>query len=311
MDVSIVIPAFNEAKNILPLYKELKAVLDKTKKSYEIIFINDGSTDSTFAEIKKVHAKDKKVKCIIFRKNFGQTAAMDAGFKKAQGDVIIAMDADMQNDSKDIPRLLAKIKEGYDIVSGWRKKRQDSFGKHAASRIRAWLAKKLLHTELNDFGCTLKAYRKECVKDLDLYGEMHRYIPAIMATKGFKITEIEVNHRSRKYGKTKYGFRRILKGSLDLAYLKFWSDYSAKPLHFFGSFGISLSLLGIFVALLKIYDLLANQISLTVGPLLLLSVLLFITGIQFILFGFLSEIQVRTYFSTKKEPNYSIKEVLE
>ncbi len=306
MDLSIVIPVKNEGENLEALHRELSQTLAKLG-SYEIIFINDGSTDRSLEALKKIQKRDSHVVVIQFRKNFGQTAAMDAGFKQAQGNVIIPMDADLQNDPKDIPKLLVKLKEGYDVVSGWRKNRQDSAGKSVSSRLAHFLRQVLIKEEIHDSGCTLKAYKKECFKDLNLYGEMHRYIPAILKLKGFKIGEAVVNHRPRKAGKTKYGTTRLVKGFFDLLFIKFWNDYSVRPIHFFGSLGLFQYLVAILIFLEQIWKAIYVVGKLDLGPLIVLSVLLIITGTLTIMFGFLAEIMIREYY--KDRVPYSIEAV--
>lgn len=295
-DLSIVIPAYNEEKNIIPLYKEITGVLKKLNRDYEIIFVDDGSKDRTFTLIESVTKKDKKVKVIKFRKNFGQTAALDAGFKNSKGKIIIAMDADLQNDPNDIPRLLNKIAEGYDVVSGWRYKRKDGFFKNSFSRIAHLLRALITKEKIHDSGCTLKAYKKECFKDLDLYGEMHRFIPSILSWKGFKIGEIKVNHRKRKYGKTKYGLMRLIKGLLDLIVLKFWMQYSARPIHLFGGAGILSLLLGFLIGTYLIIVRTIYKTPLYNRPLLLLVILLIVLGIQLFALGLLADIMVKNYY---------------
>ncbi len=211
--ISVVIPAYNEEKNIQPLYDALREVLEEP---YEIVFVEDGSSDQTFQKLKELNNKDKNVRVVKFAKNYGQTAAMDAGFKNTSGDIVIAMDADLQNDPKDIPRLVAKLNEGYDCVSGWRANRKDKFSKKLFSRFANLLRKILINDNIHDSGCSLKAYKKECLKDLNLYSDMHRFIPALLRIRGCKIGEIKVNHKPRLYGETKYGFKRIFKGFSDL-----------------------------------------------------------------------------------------------
>ncbi|HLD05554.1 MAG TPA: glycosyltransferase family 2 protein [Candidatus Nanoarchaeia archaeon] len=306
MDLSIVIPVKNEAENIEPLHKELSQTLTKLG-SYEIIFVNDGSTDRSLEVLRRLQKRDSHVVVIQFRKNFGQTAAMDAGFKQAQGDIIIPMDADLQNDPKDIPKLLNKLREGFDVVSGWRKNRQDSAGKSISSRLAHLLRQLLIKEEIHDSGCTLKAYKKECFKDLNLYGEMHRYIPAILRLKGFKIGEVIVNHRPRKSGKTKYGTTRIVKGFFDLLFIKFWNDFSVRPIHFFGSLGLFQYFLAALIFLEQVWKAVYVVGSLELGPLMVLSVLLIITGTLTIMFGFLAEIMIREYY--KDRVPYSIETV--
>jgi len=311
MDLSVVIPVYDEEKNIEPLYRQLTSVLNKLGKSYEIIFIDDGSKDATFGKIRKLHEKDKRVKCIRFIKNFGQTAAFNAGLHRAKGNVIITMDGDLQNDPSDIPKLLSKMKEGYDVVSGWRFDRKDPIGKRIPSRFQNWLAKRWTGLNIHDLGCSLKAYSKESVSGIELFGEMHRYVAAIVAMNGYSVGEVKVKHHLRKFGRTKYGLKRLLKGFLDLAYIKFWSDYSTRPLHLFGLIGIALLAFGFILGLAKVVSDMITVGTTYVTPLILLSALCMILGIQFITFGFLGEIQVRTYYKTAKETNYKIKETLE
>lgn len=310
MELSVVIPVFNEEENIPILYSSLKKVLNKLRKSYEIIFIDDGSKDGTFDKLKNIHRKDRKVKIIKFRKNFGQTAALNAGFRYSKGKIVITMDGDLQNDPQDIPRIIEKMNEGYDLVSGWRYKRKDPFFKRLFSKFSNWMARRLTGVKLHDFGCSLKCYRKFVLKDLDLFGEMHRFIPAMVIMKGFSVSEIVVKHNERRHGKTKYGAGRLIKGLLDLVYIKFWSDYSTRPLHLFGLFGLILFIFGSLIAFYKVFiQLLVLGMPLDIGPLLLLSVLFIITGVQFIVFGFLAEILIRTYYGKEKE-TFSIEKII-
>lgn len=310
--LSIVIPVHNEEGNIQSLHKEIKKTFpllkNKSISDYEVIFINDGSTDSTQEILESLKKKEKnKLKIIQFRKNFGQTAALKAGFELARGDFIVTMDGDLQNDPSDIPKLIDKLNEGYDAVSGWRHKRQDPLTKKISSKIMNSLRKTLIGDNLNDYGCSLKIYKKECVKDLQLSGELHRYITAYLHIKGYKIGEIKVNHRPRKAGKTKYKFNRGINGLLDLFYLKFWEGFSDRPLHFFGRLGIYQWVLAVIIVIEQIIKaFIVNE--LTFGPLLALASLLVITGLLFIIFGFLSEMMSRSYF--KQEEKYSIKKIL-
>ncbi|MHA1677503.1 MAG: glycosyltransferase family 2 protein [Promethearchaeota archaeon] len=306
--LSIVIPTYNEEKNVVLLYRAIKEVLDKITKNYEIIYVDDGSRDRTFLNLKELHERDKRVKVIKFRRNFGQTAAMDAGFKFASSDIIIGMDADLQNDPRDIPRLIAKINEGYDCVSGWRVNRRDSFSKKIFSKFANFLRHTLIHDKIHDSGCSLKAYRKECFDNLDLYGEMHRFIPALLKIQGFRIGEIKVRHHSRKHGKTKYTMKRVLKGFIDLLNVWFWQKFSSRPLHLFGGMGIIMNLLGTIVGLyLLIMKFFYGQ-GIANRPLLLLAVLLVILGIQFLVFGVLADMIIKLYYQENK--NYNIKEIL-
>jgi glycosyltransferase involved in cell wall biosynthesis len=306
MKLSIVLPIYNEELNIKPLYNSLKSVLNYMKYKYEIIYVDDGSTDNSLNYVKDLRKKDKNVKIIKFRKNFGQTAALDAGLKYATGDYMIILDADLQNDPKDIPRLIHKIKEGYDLVVGWRYDRKDPFFKKLSSSCARLLKRLILKEEIHDPGCTLKIFTKEAVRGLKLHGEMHRYITALLKLKGYKITEIKVRHLSRLHGKTKYSSKRLIKGFLDLLILKFWMDYSTRPIHFFGGLGILFSLIGFILGIYLLIDkFIFNQL---IGnrPLLLFSVLLIILGFLLLIFGFLADIMVKIYYNQKNEEPYSI-----
>tara|TARA_Y100000034_G_C6907691_1_gene421742 strand:+ start:4813 stop:5763 length:951 start_codon:yes stop_codon:yes gene_type:complete len=302
--ISVVVPIFNEEGNIPELYLRLTNVFRKLGGDYELIFIDDGSKDCSLLRLKDLQQKDKHVKIIKFRKNFGQSAAMNAGFKYARGEIFISMDGDLQNFPEDIPKLLAKLDEGCDVVSGWRIEREDPFGKRIFSKFANKLRKKLTKEIIHDSGCSLKAYKKETLENINLYGEMHRYIPALISQYGFKIREIEVRHGDRKHGKTKYGTGRLIKGFLDLMYIKFWLDYSKRPLHFFGVPGMSLVVIGFILGVVKTiitFLLFLKHGKISVGPLLLASIFLMIVGVLFITFGFLAEIQIRLYYDTKKD----------
>ncbi len=312
--ISIVIPVYDEEKNISLLYSSLKDILKKIKRTHEIIFVDDGSRDQTLGNLIEIKKKDKNVKIIKFRRNFGQSAAMDAGFKLARGSIIIAMDADLQNDPNDIPRLITKIDQGYDVVSGWRYNRKDSFSKRMFSKFANKLYRKLTGIRIHDSGCSLKAYKKQAIGTINLYGEMHRHIPALLCAQGFKIGEIKVKHKKRKFGKTKYGYSRLLKGFLDLLYVYFWIRYSHKPLHFFGKWGIVQiimgGVIGIFKAINLFIKILIQDQVVFVGPLLLLAVLLIISGTLFILFGFLAEMKIRLFFTQSKKTYYNIEKII-
>ena len=223
--ISVVIPVYNEIENLSRLYEELLEVLDTIDQDYEIIFIDDGSTDGSFNLLREMGESDEKVHVIKLRRNFGQTAALQAGFNAAKGEILITLDADLQNDPNDIPRLIEKIEEGWDVVSGWRKNRNDSISKKIPSKILNWLSRRMTNLKIHDLGCTLRAYKKEAVQNLELYGELHRYLLILISWRGFKITEIEVNHRKREHGKTKYGYSRIITGFLDLVLVKFLLSY--------------------------------------------------------------------------------------
>ena len=310
--LSVIIPVYNEEGSVLELYGQIKnSVLEIIKKgkisSYEIIFINDGSIDRTQRILEEIAKKDKSLGVIQLKKNFGQTAALRAGFDVARGDLIVTMDGDLQNDPADITNLIDKLNEGYDVVSGWRYKREDRFFKKILSKSMNSLRKWLIGDSLHDYGCSLKIYKKECIRDLELFGELHRYITAYLYIKGYKIGEIKVSHRLRITGKTKYRFNRGINGILDLFYLKFWSDFSDRPLHFFGRLGIYQWVLALIIGIEQIIKALIMQ-ELRFGPLLALGSMLVITGLLFVIFGFLSEMISRSYF--KEEKIYSIKKIL-
>ncbi|MDP3766292.1 MAG: glycosyltransferase family 2 protein [Nanoarchaeota archaeon] len=310
VELSVVIPAYNEQENVELVYRKLKPVLNKLKKRFEIIYVDDGSTDNTFGILKRLHERDSSVKVIKFRKNFGQTAAFDAGFKQASGSIIITMDADLQNDPEDVPKLIDKLDEGFDVVCGWRINRKDPLMKRLASIISNALRHLITEDRIHDSGCSLKAYRKECFKDLDLYGEMHRYIPSILSWNGFKITEIPVRHNPRKFGKTKYNYTRLLKGFLDLIIVKFWMQYSARPIHLFGGFGILSLVMGLIIGAYLAFIKLFYKTTIGNRPLLLLGILLIILGVILIVFGILADIMVKVYYKVTRK-SYSIDKKLE
>ncbi|KKT74724.1 MAG: Glycosyl transferase family 2 [Candidatus Nomurabacteria bacterium GW2011_GWA1_46_11] len=306
---SIIVPVYNEQENIEPLTHQLTEVLTKTGKTYEIIFIDDGSTDNSFAILQKLHRRYQTVKVIRFRRNFSKTPALMAGFNWARGKVIVTMDGDLQNDPKDLPRFFAKIKEGYDLVIGWRRQRDDPISKTIPTIIYNILTRWVSKTHLHDSNCGFKAFRSEVLRDIDLYGEMHRYIPAFLGAQGYKIAEIKVIHHKRRFGKSKYGFFRMLWGVSDLLYVQFWLDYSTKPIHFLGSIGLIQYGLAGLIIIEQIIKAVIDR-ALTLGPLLMLAVLFTVTGTLCILFGFLAEIQIRTFFTGSKTKTYSVKQTL-
>ncbi|MGA2587026.1 MAG: glycosyltransferase family 2 protein [Candidatus Aminicenantales bacterium] len=311
IDVSFVIPVFNEEENLPDLYRELSAACEKISGAIEIIFIEDGSEDGSFAALAKIQAGDRRVKVIRLRKNFGQTAALSAGFDLARGGIVITLDADLQNDPADAPLLIAKIREGYDIVSGWRIKRKDKFvSRRLPSKAANWFISKITKVKLHDYGCTLKAFRLEVVKHIKLYGEMHRFIPAIASTMGVAIAEVPVNHRPRIHGQSKYNITKSIRVFLDLLTVKFLLSYSTRPLQIFGLFGLIAGLAGVVLGGVLSYERIISKQSIANRPLLLLAVLLIVIGIQFITMGLLGEIMVRAYHEAVEKHIYAVREVI-
>jgi glycosyltransferase involved in cell wall biosynthesis len=310
MTLSIVIPIYNEEENIHILHEKLKEVLDPLEKEYEILFVDDGSTDRTLSILEEIQAKDKRVIVLSLRRNFGQTAAFAAGFDFARGDVIITMDGDLQNDPADIPKLLELIKDN-DLVSGWRKKRKDPFfTRRLPSKAANWLISNVTGVKLHDYGCSLKAYRRDVIKNLKLYGEMHRFIPAVASWYGVRIAEVETVHYPRLRGRSKYGISRTIKVVLDLITVKFLQSFSTKPIQFFGPVGIICGLLGFLISLYLAADKLLFGRDIGGRPLLLLGALLIIVGIQLIGMGLLGEMLVRVYHESQRKPIYVIKKIL-
>ncbi len=312
MNLSIVIPLYNEEENVEPLYAQLKASLDGAGREYEIIIVDDGSTDGSFEVLKRLHESDERLKAIRFRRNFGQTAAFAAGFDRSQGQVVITMDADLQNDPADIPLLLEKIEEGYDVVSGWRVHRQDPFlTRRVPSIIANWLISQVTGVHLHDYGCSLKAYRREVVKNVQLYGELHRFIPAIANWMGVSVAEVPVRHYARRFGKSKYGLSRTARVLLDLLTVRFLLSYSTRPIHIFGGLGLISFAAGIGLGGYLSYVKFALGQDIGDRPLLLLAILLMVLGVQLISMGLLGELVVRTYYETLDKPIYAVREVLD
>jgi len=309
--LSIVLPVFNEAENIELQYKHIVDAMNKTPYSYEIVFVDDGSIDNSFKLLELIAANDRHVHVVQFRRNFGQTAAMAAGIDYAKGDIIIFMDSDLQNDASDIPLLVQKIEEGYDVVSGWRKNRHDKLlSRKIPSRIANWLIAKITGVHLHDLGCSLKAYRGEIIRQVNLYGEMHRFIPVHASWIGASIVEVPVQHHSRKFGKSKYGIQRTFKVLLDLATVKFMGSYSTKPNYIFGGIGLLLLVLSGISGIIVIAMKLLLHHSMIRNPLLLFTVMLIILGIMFILLGILAEIMIRIYHESQKLPPYRVKKYI-
>jgi len=307
--LSIVVPAYNEEKNIIPLYEQLKDILHGFGP-YEIIFVDDGSYDNTFKILKNIASKDRKVKVIRFKRNFGQSAALNAGFRNSKGEIIITMDADLQNHPSDIPKLLDKIHR-FDIVCGWRKNRQDPlFSKKMPSLISNWLARKLTGVDIHDFGCTLRAYKKDVVDDLDVYGELHRYIPAIAKINKYSVTEVSVKHSARRYGKTKYGMKRLFKGMSDLLTVAFLERFGKRPGHFFNSLGLTSFGIGSLILFILVLHTLINWGISIDRPLLYISIILIIGGIQFTTLGLMSEMITRLRYEMEGRKFYKIKETI-
>ena len=309
--LSILIPIYNEGGNLALLYEKLASALKKAGRAYEIIFVDDGSSDGSLEILLDIRDRNPNVKIISFSRNFGQTAALSAGIDFSKGDILIPMDGDLQNDPEDIVALLQKIEEGYDVVSGWRKDRKDYFFRRRlpsmiANKIISWIGGVHLH----DYGCTLKAYRRDILKNIRLYGEMHRFIPIYAQWIGARVSEIPVRHFSRGSGTSKYGMSRVFKVILDLMVVKFLLSYSQKPIYVFGGMGLLMILGGFCSGVYALYMKLFEGVSFILTPLPLLCVLLFMLGFLSILMGFLAEILTRTYYESQGKPTYQIKETI-
>lgn len=310
MKISLVIPVYNEVESVPPLDRAIRQALQGLE--YEVVYVDDGSTDGSVEALEEIVRQDSSTsRLIVLRRNFGQTAAMAAGIDNSVGEVIVTLDADMQNDPADIPLLIQKIDEGYDVVSGWRVERQDAaLRRRLPSRVANWLISKVTGVRLHDYGCTLKAYRREVLEGFHLYGEMHRFIPAYAGGVGARIIEVPVRHHPRRFGRTKYGLERTLKVILDLLTVKFLTSYAAKPIYVFGGAGMgmiggSLVVLVVLVGRRALYE--EHMIR---SPLLMLSVMLFILGFQSILLGLLAELTVRTYHESQAKPTYSVRRII-
>lgn len=307
-ELSLFLPVLDEEENLRPMYEKIRAALDALGKSAEVIFVDDGSTDKSLSILKDIAASDSRVRVISLRRNYGQTAAMSAGIDAARGDILIPMDADLQNDPADIKRLLDKLDEGYDVVSGWRKNRQDKLisrkiPSQIANRVISWIGGVPLH----DYGCSLKAYRREVIQDVRLYGEMHRFIPIYASWAGARVTEIPVDHHARTMGKSKYGISRTIKVIFDLMTIKFMASYQTKPIYVFGTFGMIAFLLaliaGIWAIVLKF-----EGTSFILTPLPVITVVMLAISVQFFLMGLLAELLVRTYHESQDKAIYAVRE---
>jgi glycosyltransferase involved in cell wall biosynthesis len=305
-EISIVIPLYNEEQSLRELYDKIRNGLNRIGR-YEIIFVDDGSTDGSMRVLHDLRNRDRRVKIIRFRRNYGKSAAVSVGFAKAEGEIIITMDADLQDDPNEIPNLINEIKKGYDLVSGWKKKRFDPLSKTIPSRFFNFITSIITRIKIHDFNCGLKAYRKEVAKEVEIYGELHRYIPVLAHWLGYKIGEIPVQHHGRKYGKTKFGIGRFWKGFLDLLTVIFTTRYMQRPLHLFGFWGLAFFLIGFVVDLYLVYLKFSEGMALSNRPLFVGGVLLIIVGIQFISIGLIGELVTKTRKSTDKE--YSIREI--
>jgi glycosyltransferase involved in cell wall biosynthesis len=308
--LSVVIPVYNEAGSLLGLFEEVTDALLGLPAPYEILFVDDGSTDASPRILEELAAKDEAVKVLTFRRNFGQTAAMMAGIDHARGEVIVVLDGDGQNDPADIPRLLDRLAQGYDVVSGWRRERKDApLRRVLPSRVANWLISRTTGVRLHDYGCSLKAYRRDVIRSVRLYGEMHRFAPIYASWQGARVTELPVNHRPREHGRSKYGLERVGKVLLDLLVVQFLGRYETRPMYVFGGFGfvswgISLAS-GLYAVWRKLFD----ATSFIQTPLPLLSVMAFITGVLSILMGLLAELLVRTYYESQQRRPYALRSV--
>ena len=309
--LSVVVPVFNEEESLEVLHQRLTEALADLGRDYELIFVDDGSSDSSFAVMQRLRASDERLRVVRLRRNYGQTAAFSAGFDRARGEVVVTLDADLQNDPADIPRLLAEYERGYDVVSGWRKDRQDRF---LDRRLPSILANRLISwgtgVHLHDYGCSLKAYRREVLDDVQLYGELHRFLPALAHGMGARVTEIEVAHHARQFGRSKYGISRTIRVLLDLLVVKFLLSYSTRPIHIFGLAGLASFVVGgallAYLALVKVF--LGQDIG--DRPLVLLAILLTMLGVQLITSGLLAELVIRTYHEAQGKPVYTVREEL-
>lgn len=306
--VTVVVPLLNEEESLPELVLHLEQVLGKIAgKRYEIIFVDDGSTDESYSVIKQIRARNQRVRAFRFRRNYGKSAALSVGFQNARGRIVITMDADLQDDPDEIPNLINKIREGYDLVSGWKKKRYDPITKTIPSRFFNFVTSIFSGLKLHDFNCGLKAYKQEVIKDIQVYGEMHRYIPALAHWEGYKVTEIPVKHHPRKYGKTKFGISRFLKGFLDLLTVMFTTRFVKRPLHFFGTIGGIFALAGFVIDLYLLVDWIIGRTYLSNRPLALFGIALIIVGVQLISLGLIGELIAKNMF---EKEHYKIKEKL-
>ncbi len=311
MSVSIVVPIYNERENIPLLYDKLTETLSKLDREYEVLFVDDGSIDDSLGELRKLAERDRRVKIVRFRRNYGQTAAMQAGLQMASCDVVVTMDGDLQNDPGDIGMMLEKIDEGYDLVHGWRKRRKDAFlNRRLPSMIANWIISKTTRFPIHDLGCTLKAIRREIAQDLELYGEMHRFIPILAYWRGARCIEVVTNHHPRQFGTTKYGISRTLRVVLDLITVKYMLDYFASPMKLFGMVGLGCGALSLLSGAATLLMKLLGSVDMTGNPLLMLAVFLMMVSIQFLSLGLIGEVAARIYFGSLDKQHYTVRELI-
>jgi glycosyltransferase involved in cell wall biosynthesis len=312
LEVSVVVPIYNEIESIPRLLEAIATTLQQNHISYEIICVDDGSNDGSSELLRQLACTRPDLRAVLLRRNYGQTAAMAAGFKYARGQAVITLDGDLQNDPTDIPRLLAKLDEGYDLVSGWRKQRQDAMlTRLIPSKIANWLIGKVTGVNLHDYGCSLKAYRSELIMDMNLYGELHRFIPALAFIEGARIAELPVQHHARQFGHSKYGLGRTFRVLMDLFTIYFMKRFLTRPMHVFGLFGLVSMIIGVGLGAYLTFVKLALGESIGDRPLLILAVVLFLTGVQLFSFGLIAELMMRTYHESQNRPIYRVREVVE
>ena len=311
MSVSVVVPVFNEVDNVLLLHGQLVEALRELNRPFEILFVDDGSTDGTVERLRELAALDRSVKVVRFRRNFGQTAAMHAGLQHATGDVIVTLDGDLQNEPGDIPMMVRKLEEGYDLVHGWRKDRHDALvSRKIPSRIANWLISRTTRFPIHDLGCTLKALRREIAQELELYGEMHRFIPILAHARGARCVEVVTRHHARRFGQTKYGIGRTVRVVLDLITVKYMLDYFASPMKLFGKFGLMCGAVGMFAAVATVLMKLIGGVDMTGNALSLLTVLSMLGSVQFLSLGLLGEVNARIYYASQPKQNFAIRELI-
>lgn len=311
-ELSVVVPFLDEEQSVAPFFSELFGVLDATGRAAEVVAVDDGSTDQTFDRLREAREADRRLRVVRFRRNFGQSAALAAGFEHSRGSIIITLDGDQQNDPTEIPRLLEKIDEGWDVVSGWRRDREDSLAMRILpSKVANWIIARVTGVPLHDYGCALKVYRAEITEGIRLYGEMHRFLPTLAADLGASVTELPVRHRPRTTGRSKYGLSRTVRVVLDLLTVRFLSSYATRPLQFFGVLGAPPFLIGTVTLAWLGFERIFLGAELGGRPLVLLAIVLVITGLQFLTFGLLAEMMARTYHESQNKPVYIVREVLE